>query len=270
MTQTIQAGAVARDRESAASLAVSPVLRSRAMTLAASVAAHVAALTLISSSWHGERRAPEASVPPIPVVLFRPSLPALASPAPRAPEVVPRPQPQKRPRQRALVPPKAEPSPPPEVAVERVEPMEIAEDSDDVESGSTEQPAPRAGGGATGSAADGPLVGLAAPPPPPLSPEQRRAYLERYLQEIFRSRIAARFHYPEQAERLGIEGLVVLRVTILPSGALLLAKVAGECPHRILCEAAERTVRQAAPFPPPPAELGGAIAVAVPLQYRLE
>jgi protein TonB len=61
-----------------------------------------------------------------------------------------------------------------------------------------------------------------------------------------------------------------MRVSVLRSGALLHAKVVGECPHRLLCEAAERTVQQAAPFPPPPAELGGAIAVAVPLQYRLE
>jgi protein TonB len=103
-----------------------------------------------------------------------------------------------------------------------------------------------------------------------LSSAQRQLYLERYLQEIFRSRIAARFHYPEEAERLELTGLVVVRVSVLPNGALANTRIVGKCPHRILCDAAERTVRDAAPFPPPPAALGGAISVAVPFQYRLE
>jgi protein TonB len=90
------------------------------------------------------------------------------------------------------------------------------------------------------------------------------------LQEIFRSRIAARFHYPEEAERLELTGLVVVRVSVLPNGALADTRIVGKCPHRILCDAAERTVRDAAPFPPPPVELGGAISVAVPFHYRLE
>jgi len=57
---------------------------------------------------------------------------------------------------------------------------------------------------------------------------------------------------------------------VMATGALWSARIIGECSQRILCAAAERTVRDAAPFPPPPAELGGAISVDVPLQYRLE
>jgi protein TonB len=103
-----------------------------------------------------------------------------------------------------------------------------------------------------------------------LLPEQRKAMLASYLQEIFRSRIAAHFQYPEEAERLGMEGLVIVRASVLPTGALWSARTLGDCPHRLLCTAAERTVRAAAPFPPPPAELGGAISIDVPLNYRLE
>jgi periplasmic protein TonB len=116
---------------------------------------------------------------------------------------------------------------------------------------------------------DEPAVG-SAPPPPAISPERRQVLLTSYLQEIFRSRIAAHFQYPEEAERLGLEGLVVVRASVLPTGALWSARTLGDCPQRILCGAAERTVRAAAPFPPPPAELGGAISIDVPLSYRLE
>lgn len=125
------------------------------------------------------------------------------------------------------------------------------------------------GGTASGSFGAG-LAHGAGEPPPPISPERRQVVLASYLQELFRSRIAAHFQYPEEAERLGMEGLVVVRASVLPTGALWSARVLGDCPHRILCAAAERTVRAAAPFPPPPAELGGAISIDVPLNYRLE
>jgi periplasmic protein TonB len=126
------------------------------------------------------------------------------------------------------------------------------------------------GGGATGSFEG--QGGLVPPPPPPpaLTREQRQSLTSRYLQELFRSRIATRFHYPEEAEHLGLEGLVTLRVSIDRSGQLLGLRVQGPCPHPLLCDAALRTVRESVPFPPPPAALGGSIAVDVPFQYRLE
>ena len=108
------------------------------------------------------------------------------------------------------------------------------------------------------------------PPPPSLTREQRQSLTSSYLQELFRSRIAAHFQYPREAEDLGLEGLVTLRVSIDRSGQLLGMRVQGPCPHTMLCDAALRTVRESVPFPPPPAELGGSIAVDVPFQYRLE
>jgi protein TonB len=130
------------------------------------------------------------------------------------------------------------------------------------------------GSGVLGGPAGGHLGGaggvLPPPPPPTLTREQRQQLTSRYLQELFRSRIASRFHYPAEAEELGLEGLVTLRVSIDSDGQLLGIRVQGACPHAMLCDAALRTVRESVPFPPPPAELGGGFAVDVPFQYRLE
>jgi protein TonB len=108
------------------------------------------------------------------------------------------------------------------------------------------------------------------PKPPELAPEQRRTYLDRYLQESLRSRVASRFRYPPEAEREGAEGTVLLRLRIDPAGRLISVTVIGICPHAILCDAARTTVQEAAPFPPPPRALGGTIEVDMPLAYRLE
>ena len=121
-------------------------------------------------------------------------------------------------------------------------------------------------GGVNGGIAGGQVGGMVPKP----DPHQRRSLLERYLRELFRSRIAARFRYPPEAEREGIEGVVVMRVAIDGTGHLIELRLIGSCKHTVLCEAASRTLLASAPFPPPPPELGGAIAVDVPLAYRLE
>ncbi|HSP77687.1 MAG TPA: energy transducer TonB [Myxococcaceae bacterium] len=133
-------------------------------------------------------------------------------------------------------------------------------------------------GGVIGGVAGGGLAGLGGlglpslppPPPAPLAPEKRKALLGRYLQDLFRLRIAARFHYPAEAEELGLQGTVTVRVSLDGSGRLLGLRVLGGCPHPVLCDAALDTVRQSVPFPPPPAELGSSFDVDVPFQYRLE
>jgi periplasmic protein TonB len=126
-------------------------------------------------------------------------------------------------------------------------------------------------GGVEGGVAGGVVGGVPAPQPPPQPTEsQRRALLDRYLRELLRTRIAARFRYPPQAEREGAEGLVVVRVAIDAGGRLLDLRLVGVCPHAVLCEAASQTLLASAPFPPPPAELGASITVDVPLSYRLQ
>ena len=165
-------------------------------------------------------------------------------------------------------------TPPAEAVVEGTEqaPAESAEPA------STEA-APEAVAGSAGSGVPGGVTGgslggagglMPPPPPPSLTREQRQSLTSSYLQELFRSRIAARFQYPPEAEHLGLEGIVTLRVSIGHGGQLLGMRVQGPCPHPMLCDAALRTVRESVPFPPPPAELGASIAVDVPFQYRLE
>jgi protein TonB len=86
--------------------------------------------------------------------------------------------------------------------------------------------------------------------------------------------IASHFHYPPEAEENAIEGVVVLRLSITASGALVGVRVVGRCPHAVLCEAGARTVTAAGPFPPPPVELGGAaggrIEIDFPVRYQLD
>lgn len=208
------------------------------------------------------------------------------APAPSAPSVhkqlASRPAPVRR---RLPHPTPTVPPPVTEHSVARPAPVEAeVEGSEEAPVDASERSSPEAvagaGSGSGGSGVLGGVVGgsfagsggLVPPPPPPptLTREQRQTLTSRYLQELFRSRIAARFRYPQEAEHLGLEGLVTLRVSIDRSGQLLGMRVQGDCPHAVLCDAALRTVRESVPFPPPPAELGGSIAVDVPFQYRLE
>ncbi len=163
---------------------------------------------------------------------------------------------------------------PVDVGVERTEeaPADVAEHASTESLEGSEVGSGGSGmlGGLTGGNLGGAGGALPPPPPPTLTREQRQQLTSRYLQELFRSRIASRFHYPAEAEELGLEGLVTLRVSIDSDGQLLGIRVQGPCPHAMLCDAALRTVRESVPFPPPPAELGGGFAVDVPFQYRLE
>jgi protein TonB len=127
-------------------------------------------------------------------------------------------------------------------------------------------PAPAVGTGG-GGAATAIGSGTAAPA---LSASEIKALQDRYIQEILRTRIAARLVYPTEAERMGAEGTVIVRVRVNGTGVLIHAAVMGECPHEVLCEDALRTVRAASPFPSPPSALGALIDVSLPVSYRLE
>jgi protein TonB len=233
-----------------------------------SLAVHVAALLVGAATWRPKERAVEPP-PTVQVTLRnRPKLPAAApaaAPKPLAAAPAARPVP---PQRLVPAPPIAEPLPKPEP-----EPVVASAEPTAADAGAAfaaESVGPPGKGSPSGGEGAGSGVEPPGAPPPVITPERRQVVLASYLQEIFRSRIAAHFQYPEEAERLGMEGLVVVRASVLQTGALWSARTLGDCPHRILCAAAERTVRAAAPFPPPPAELGGAISIDVPLNYRLE
>jgi periplasmic protein TonB len=215
--------------------------------VAVSLAAHglLVAVGVVVSFWHVD----ELSAPAVPVTFL--TAPTPPPPPPPARVATPRKPRAPRPTPTALVqPPRPEPV---------AQPVPMEEDEPEA---SDQGVADGVAGGIAGGQVGGTL--------PPPDPNQRRSLLERYLRELFRSRIAARFRYPPEAERDGIEGVVVMRVAIDGSGKLIELHLVGSCQHAVLCEAASRTLLASAPFPPPPAELGGAIAVDVPLAYRLE
>jgi protein TonB len=227
----------------------------RRLTYGLSIGAHVGILLFMAVRPPTPVERPTAA-PVVPVSFVLPPL-AAAAPAKKVEAAKPRPvkpTPVRKPAPVIAQPvaPEPAPAPPPEAA---------AGVDDGVEGGKTEGTK----GGVVGGVKDAPPS-----PIPGISEGARQALLDRYLSEIFRSRIAAKFRYPPDAERMGIEGTVLVRVSIDKSGRLLGVGLAGGCPHELLCEAAQRTIRDAAPFPVPPGELGASIQVDVPLVYQLE
>ncbi|MFP2907089.1 TonB family protein [Pyxidicoccus sp. 3LFB2] len=110
--------------------------------------------------------------------------------------------------------------------------------------------------------------GLLAAPPPRHSPEQLSTWREAYFETMFRDRFE-NVRYPHQAAMAGIEGKLVVRISVGARGQILGLEVLGYCPHYVLCDAAMKAVRDAAPFPPPPPELGGRVTVELPFNYHL-
>jgi protein TonB len=219
----------------------------RRILLAGSLTAHglLLAVGAVTAFWHVDTLTPPAVAV---TFLTVPVPPPPPPPAAARKSATPKPRVQ---RPRPLVqPPTTQPPPAPE-----------PESQTDGDEGAED--------GLEGGTPNGLAGGTGAPAPGPTEAE-RQSLLQRYLRELFRTRIAARFRYPPEAERDGIEGLVVMRVAIDATGRLTGLRLVGACAHQVLCEAASRTLLASAPFPPPPAELGGSIAVDVPLAYRLE
>ncbi|NPC84721.1 energy transducer TonB, partial [Pyxidicoccus fallax] len=107
-----------------------------------------------------------------------------------------------------------------------------------------------------------------APPPPRPTEEQLSTWREQYFETMFRDRFE-NVRYPHQAAMAGIQGKLVVRISVGTRGQLLGLEIAGYCPHYVLCDAAIQAVRDAAPFPPPPPELGGRVTVELPFNYHL-
>lgn len=123
-------------------------------------------------------------------------------------------------------------------------------------------------GGGPYRAVDG--TGTGAGEGVPLSDARRRTLTDRYRDGLLRTQIAAHFRYPEEARELELVGQVIIAVTVQRDGRIISARVAGRCPHTVLCEDGMRTVRAAAPFPPIPTELGETLQVEVPFNYSFE
>ena len=77
--------------------------------------------------------------------------------------------------------------------------------------------------------------------------------------------------YPELAIRLGLEGVVEVRVYVNPDGTLAKPPaLASSSGHDLLDQEALRMVTRAAPFPMLPAGHASAVGLTVPVRFHLE
>jgi TonB family protein len=74
--------------------------------------------------------------------------------------------------------------------------------------------------------------------------------------EAVRRRIESKKKYPLVAQRAGIEGRTGIKMTILKDGRLGKVEIVKPSKYEILDNAALQSIRDAAPFPPIPEELG--------------
>ena len=169
----------------------------------------------------------------------------------------------------APIPPPAEAPPPQEQPAEPSPPVasapttETTQDPHAVLVATAPPGAGISGGGPTGVAGGRAPVGVA-------SEGQRRDLADRYRDDLLRTRIRDHFRYPAEARDLELTGRVVVQVTVDRSGRLLAARIAGSCPHRLLCDDGLRTVRASAPFPALPADLGESLRIEIPLKYDFQ
>lgn len=132
-----------------------------------------------------------------------------------------------------------------------------------------EAPAAALGEVATETAAAAPAAALPAGDLGPPALALSRVELEAY-QEMVRQRIARHKRYPPGARRRQQQGRATVEFEIGPRGGLIAARVIGSAGHESLDLAARQAVERAAPFPPPPASLGGgALKMEVVIAFEL-
>jgi protein TonB len=237
------------------------------LAVAVSVVVHAA---LVAGALAVPARA--SSDEPIEIVVDVVAPPAEPAPAPAPPP--PPPAPIKLARSAHARPTLAAVAPPPPQAAPVDEPPPeapaAAVPEEGNETGDIAVPAGPAGKGAgtvpgsPNGVKGGTGAGLAPAAP---TEAQRKSLIDGYLADLFRSRIQQNFRYPDAARELELTGQVVVQVTIDRHGRLLGARLAGRCPHALLCEDGLRTLRASAPFPPLPPALGDSVRIEVPLKY---
>lgn len=77
-------------------------------------------------------------------------------------------------------------------------------------------------------------------------------YMEEWVRKV---EAVGNLNYPDEARERGLSGRLVLEVTLLPDGEVEEVRVVSGSPHRLLDEAAVRTVELATPFPSVPEEV---------------
>lgn len=113
-----------------------------------------------------------------------------------------------------------------------------------------------------------------APAPQPEAPakvidaQERQALYNQYVSDV-RNRVVRNIEYPRRAAKEGIEGLVMLRIQVSPSGGLVAADIAQSADDALDAEAL-RAVKKAAPFPKASSALAdGNFELVVPVVFKL-
>jgi protein TonB len=84
------------------------------------------------------------------------------------------------------------------------------------------------------------------------------------------SLIASKKRYPARAQRLGIEGRVVVTVKISGTGKLLHTEIQENAEYSFFDREVLRMIQAAAPFPKPPTSMQGRdISVQIPVEFEL-
>lgn len=236
------------------------------LAVSASIVAHaIGALVVIATR-------PERSPEPEPqiTVLRRPvMLPERREARPPAPPPAPRPA---APRP---VPARPAAPPPPQslVAPAVAEIPEVASLEPSTEPEVHEAPAESdAAGGVVGGVPGGDPTAAAGPPGAGQGSGRgvdELAALAGYLRQI-NARIQRRYHYPPEARRARLEGLVEVLVEVDGQGRLVRVEVVRSSGHAMLDHAALSTIRSLARLPAPPVALGRtARTFVIPLEYAL-
>ncbi len=77
-------------------------------------------------------------------------------------------------------------------------------------------------------------------------------------------------HYPPEAERRGMMGVVMMRFSVDATGHIVSSSMARSSGHGTLDEEAEAWLRRAQPLPPPPSDKVAPAQIVVPLQFVLQ
>jgi protein TonB len=84
---------------------------------------------------------------------------------------------------------------------------------------------------------------------------------------LLQAHIESRKYYPRRARKLGIEGDVEVSFVLLQNGEV--SDISSTGGHRMLNQAAIKSIRQAMPLPAPPATLNLPLVVTFSMQYNL-
>ena len=82
--------------------------------------------------------------------------------------------------------------------------------------------------------------------------------------------LARNKYYPQAARQKNIRGRVLIRFSILSSGRVTAVRIIKSSGHKILDQAALRTIKRASPFPRLPKGPKKRITITVPMSYKLQ